>query len=98
MHYTATGSAAAGSAAYAIMADAVKASGAIIRVEPSTFNQILKKADKPLIIYAEGGFLAAKHQYLTSYRGLTFFAKSNQLLNLPSSSEVIKAGKIWVPS
>jgi hypothetical protein len=85
-------------AAYSILANAVKASGAIINVSPASFSIILNRAEKPLVIYTQGGFLAAKHQYLTSYKGLVFFTKDNQLLNLPSNAEIIQAKKIWIPS
>lgn len=87
-----------GGGAAAAIANAIKASGSIVRVEPRTFADILRKADKPLIVYAQGGLFTARHQYLTSYKGLTFFAKSNEQIDLPRGVEVIIAKNIWMPS
>lgn len=62
-----------GGAAAAAIANAIKASGAIVRVESETFAGILRKVAQPLIVYSPPGFLSRHHQYLTSYKGLTFF-------------------------
>lgn len=59
-----------GAAAHAaIIANAIKASGAIVRVEPEDFTALLRKADKPLVVYAKGGLISTNHQYLMSYKG-----------------------------
>ena len=88
----------AGASAHAaIIANAIKASGAIVRVEPATFAAILRRADKPLVVYTQGGILSTRHQYLTSYKGFTFHAKSREQIDLPKSVEVIIADKIWIP-
>jgi hypothetical protein len=44
-----------GGGAAAAMANAIKASGSIVRVEPNTFADILRKVERPLIVYAQGG-------------------------------------------
>lgn len=85
-------------AAAAAVANAVKASGAIVQVEPEDFLKILARAKDPLVVTAEGGFFSAKHQYLTSYKGLDFYCKSNEPLPMPAGTELISAGKIWIPS
>ena len=87
-----------GGAAAAAIANAIKASGSIVRVEPQTFADILRKVERPLIVYAQGGLFSGNHQYLTSYKGLTFFAKSKEQINLPRGVEIIVANKIWMPS
>lgn len=87
-----------GGAAAAAIANAIKASGSIVRVEPQTFAQILQKVERPLIVYSRGGLFSAKHQYLTSYKGLTFFARSSEQIDLPRGVEIIVANKIWMPS
>jgi hypothetical protein len=93
------GAAAAGGAAAAAaqFAQAVKASGAIVRVEPTDFETILGKIESPLVVYAEGGVFSRKYHYLTSYRGLIFYAKTPTPLTLSSRVELITARKIWVP-
>jgi hypothetical protein len=87
-----------GGGAAAAIANAIKASGSIIRVEPQTFAEILRKVERPLVVYAQGGIFSGKHQYLTSYKGLTFFAKSNEQIELPRGVEIVVAKKIWLPS
>ncbi|HEY6951962.1 MAG TPA: hypothetical protein VI758_06120 [Bacteroidota bacterium] len=82
----------------AAIANAIRASGAIVRVEPESFSAILSKAGNPLVVVAEGGLFAKNYQYLTSYKGLIFFTKSPQPLSLGMHVEVIKAGKIWIPN
>ena len=94
MAYGAAGGAAAAAAA---IAQAIKASGAIVRVSPEDFSRILMRADKPLVVVARGGLFTHNYRYLTSYKGLCFFAKSAEPLSLPGSAEVIAAGQIWIP-
>lgn len=89
----ATGAAAAAAA----MAQAIKASGAIVKVSPMDFQTLLSRANEPLIIYSEGGFLKKNFQYLFGHKGFVFFTKSPTQLNLPSTSETVHAESIWIP-
>jgi hypothetical protein len=89
--------AAAIAAVEATIANAIKASGAVVRVEPVDFARILGKADQPLVVYAQGGFVSTSHQYLVSYKGLAFFTKSSDQIALPRGTELIRAKKIWIP-
>ena len=93
MTYAAGGAAAAAAA----MANATKASGAIVKVEPNLFRSIVGKMDEPLIVRAEGGWRTKHFKYLTSYKGLFFFTKSPVEISFTSRAEVIFAGKIWIP-
>jgi len=95
MAYGAGGAAAAARAA--AIAQAIKASGAIVSVEPDDFLLILAKTTKPLVVLAEGGFVKTNYQYLTSYKGLIFFAKSPTPLPISGDVEVVTAKKIWIP-
>jgi len=98
MTYVPTGAAggsAAGSA-YAI-AQAIKASGAIVSMESSDFMSILSKSDNPLVVLAEGGIFKTNYQYLTGYKSLVFFTKSAVPLQFSSDVELITAKKIWIP-
>ena len=81
----------------AAIAKAIKASGAIVRVEPNDFLVILSKTSKPLVVLAEGGFLKTNYQYLTGYKSLIFFTKSPAPLQLPGDIELVVAKKIWIP-
>ena len=51
-----------------------------------------------IVLCSEKGFFqGARHEYLSSYKGLAFFTKSPTELMLPGSAELIRAGKIWIP-
>ena len=80
-----------------IIADAIKASGTVVRVEPEAFQKILGKVDNPLIVYAEGGVISTNYQYLVSYKGLAFYTKADEQIELPRNCEVVVAEKIWIP-
>ena len=92
--------AAAGSAATAAavaIANAIKASGAIINMESTDFMTILEKADHPLVVCSESKFISTKYHYLTSYKSLIFYTKSITPLVLRPDVEIIYAKKIWIP-
>ncbi|MHC4258997.1 MAG: hypothetical protein ACYSTF_01095 [Planctomycetota bacterium] len=91
-----TNGAAGAAGAAAAIAEALKAMGPIICVEPQDFLAILEKAEKPLVVQSPSGFMT-KYKYLTSYKGLTFFAKSKDPLLILGSVELITAKKIVVP-
>jgi len=87
----------AAAAIAAIIANAIKASGVIIRVTPKDFQNILGKVQEPLVIQAEGGLFSTNYQYLVSYKGFAFFTKSSAPLLFPAGVETVKAKKIWIP-
>jgi hypothetical protein len=91
------GGATGAAVAAAAIAQAIRASGAIVRVEANDFVIILSKADKPVVVCATSGFRKRKHEYLTGYKGLVFYTKSNVPLHLPSEAELIVAKRIWIP-
>lgn len=76
---------------------AIKASGAIIQVDPPNFLNILNRQKEPLVVRSEGGFWNRGYFYLTNYKGLTFHTKSPTPLMLSPDCEIIRAGKIWIP-
>ena len=81
----------------AAIANAVKASGAIVRVRPEDFANIFRRVEKPLVIYSKGGLFTTKHQYLISYKGFVFYTKTSEEIVFPKSVEVIVAESIWIP-
>jgi hypothetical protein len=95
MVYGAGGSEAA---IYAAIAQAVKASGVIVHVEPDDFIKILTRAKDPLVVTAKGGAFKKNYQYLTGYKGLAFFTKAPEPLMLPGGAEVVSAKQIWIPA
>jgi hypothetical protein len=88
---------AAAAVAAAAIAQAIKASGAIVSVEADNFMTILSKAEKPAVVVAIRGFRKKKYQYLAGYKGLVFYSKSNVPLQFPSETELIVSKKIWIP-
>jgi len=88
----------AGGVYQAVIAQAVKASGAIVQLEPKEFETVLTKVDNPLVVTAKGGFIKTSYQYLTGYKGFVFFTKSLSPLHLRSDAEVISAKTIWIPT
>ena len=87
----------ASGAAAAAVAQATKASGVIVSMEPEEFQRLLYRIPEPVVVTAEGGAFKKHRQYLTSYRGLAFFTKSATQLHMPSGAEVIAAKSIWIP-
>jgi hypothetical protein len=98
-HVGATAGATAGAGAAAAIANAIKASGVIVRVDEENFLSILHRSETPIVVVAgkPKGFWGGGYKYLTSYRGLAFFAKSTEPINLPGEAEVIHAKSIWIP-
>ena len=84
-------------AVHAAIANAIKATGVVVRLEPGEWLSILKRTENPLVVVAEGGMFKTKYQYLTSYRGLAFFTKSPTALVLPGRADVITAKSMSVP-
>jgi hypothetical protein len=89
--------AAAGAAAAAVIANATKASGVIVRVSAENFLAILRRVEAPLVVHAAGGVFSTRYQYLVSHKGLAFYAKLREPLQLPRGTEVVNAESIWIP-
>ena len=93
-HVTMATAAAAHAAA---VANAIKASGALIRLQPGEWMTILKKMDAPLVVVAQGGVFRKHFRYLTSYKGFVFWTQSHEQIVLPSRTEVISAKSVSMP-
>lgn len=89
--------AAGAGAAAAAIAQAIKASGVVVRVDPPEFLKIVGRTPEPLVVTARGGFLGRRYRYLTSYKGLAFHTSSVEPLPLPANAEVVAAKSIWTP-
>jgi hypothetical protein len=90
-------SASAGAAHAAAIAEAIKASGTIVNIPPEGFLEILRRVENPLVVVASGGLFGKKFDYLTSYKGLSFYTRSGEELQLPGRAETVSARKIWIP-
>lgn len=89
---------AAGAAAAAAIALAIKASGVLVRLDPAEFMKIVGRLQDPLVVVATGGLFTKNYQYLMGYKGLAFYTKSTEPLQLPASAEVIAAKSMWIPN
>lgn len=87
----------AAAAAAAAIAEATKASGVIVKLEPVEFMKVLSRVAEPMVVIARGGLFTENFQYLVSYKGLAFFTKSEDMLELPAGAETVTAEKIWIP-
>ena len=87
----------AGGAAAAAAISAIKASGVIVHVMPDEFVGILKRQSGALVVHATGGIFSTSYRYLTSYKGLAFYTKAREPLELPPGTELVQAKSIWVP-
>jgi hypothetical protein len=88
---------ASAAAAAAAIANAIKASGVLVGLEPDEFRKVLARVKDPLVVVSKGGLFKTNYQYLVSYKGLTFYCKTGEPLQLPAGAEVVTAGKIWIP-
>ncbi len=79
------------------IAEAVKASGAIVEVEPENFTDMLAKVNKPLVIMALGGVVKKNYRYLVGYKGFVFFTRSKTALEMPRGIDVIVTKRIRIP-
>jgi hypothetical protein len=89
-----SGAAAAHAAA---VAKAVKASGAIVRVEPEEFRKLLNQNPDGLVVHAPGSLFSRGEKYLMGYKGLAFYTSSSGEIHLPRTCQVVEAQKIWIP-
>jgi len=88
---------AGGAAHAAAIANAIKSSGVVVKMEARDFLEIVNRAENPLIVVGEGGVFKKHFKYLTSYKGLAFFTKSPTPLMFPSRLEIVRAKTISVP-
>jgi hypothetical protein len=77
-------------------AEAANAKSVVIHTDPAVFLAILSRTKGALVVMADNGVFRTKYEYLTSYKGLTFHTKSNELLTLPSDVELLTATSISV--
>lgn len=93
----AAGAAGAAAAAGVVIAQAIKASGAIVEVSPDDFMNLMDQDDEPLIVVSQGGTFKKHFQYLAGYHGLVFYTKSPEMLQFIEGAQVVQARKIWIP-
>jgi hypothetical protein len=91
------GSEAAVAAQHAI-ANAIKAFGVVVTVTNRDFMTILERSEKPLVVMSNKRFFSPNYKYITSYKGLAFYTKSDEMLRLPGEAELVLSQKIRLPA
>ncbi len=81
----------------AAIANAVRASGVLVKLDPLEWRKLLERLDRPLVVTSEGGTFGRRYRYLTSYKGLAFYTQSREALPIPGDAEVVRAKSIWIP-
>ena len=79
------------------LANANRVTGPFIRLEPEAFETILSRSESPLVVCAPAGMFGRGYQYVTSYKGLTFYTKSKESLRVPPDAEIVQAQSMTVP-
>ena len=87
----------AGGAAAAAIANAMKASGAIVQLESGEFLKLISREKGAPVVCATGGLFSPKFQYLSVYKGLFIYCKTRTELRLPADIERINSRRIWIP-
>ena len=87
----------AGAVAVQVAANAIKACGVLVRLEPAAFEQLLRRTERPLVVMSVGGWFTPSYRYVTPYRGLTFHCKSPTPVELPATVELIDAVRMSIP-
>ena len=87
----------AATAAAAAAANAIKASGAIVRVVPEEFRKLLDRNTDALVVHAAGGFFSRGHKYLMGYKGLVFYTVADEPMSLSGRCQLVEAKTIWIP-
>lgn len=91
------GGGAAAAAAAAAVAQAVKASGAIVKVVPEEFQKLLDQNAQGLVVHAVRSFFSTRHKYIMGFKGLAFYTSAREPLNVPRGCQIVEAKRIWIP-
>ena len=89
--------AAAAVAGGSVVANAIRTTGPVIRVESSDFEAVLRKVEAPLVVYSQSGLFSTRYQYLTTYKGLYFHTKTATALSLSPGVEIVNTKKLLLP-
>ena len=87
----------AAAAAQAAIENAIKASGAIVKIDENDFRNLISKMESGLVIEKQGGSFLSSYKYSTSYKGFIFYCRAKGPMAVPSRLEKITARQIWVP-
>lgn len=92
-------SAAAGGAAAAhqVIVNAIRSFGVICTVDADEFQSVLKRSDQPLVLTSTGGLFVTQYLYLTSYKGIAFYCRAKEPLELPNDAEIVQVNSLMVP-
>jgi hypothetical protein len=90
--------AASAAAAAQAIASAIKASGAIVEIEPRDFEQLVRRVPDTIVLHQEpAGMFSRDHRYTTSLGGFIFVARTREAIFEPGQIRAIPVKKIWFP-
>ena len=98
MSSAATSASTAAAAQRQAVIQASLAHGAMVGIEPHQFRDLLGRAESPLVVFAEQGWLRTVYVYLTNYKGIFFYTRSDNELFFPPEIELVKARRIAIPA
>ena len=81
----------------AIIAQAIKASGVLVKVEAPEFQRLVNQQPDALVVRAQRGVFKKYWRYLMGYKGLAFFTDTPDVLPLPSRAQLLEAKDVWIP-
>lgn len=88
----------AGAAAQAAIQQAIKASGAIVKIEPGDFSRLVGRMNDGLVIEHQGTLLfKSVFKYSTAYKGFIFYCRTSEKISIPTRLEKISSKHFWVP-
>ena len=87
----------AGAVVVTTLVNAIRASGVVVRINAPELLTLLERSDAPLVVVGKGGTFRKHYRYLTTYKGLAFFARSPLPLAIPAHAEIITVESISIP-
>ena len=77
--------------------EAIKTCGPIITLGSQSFYDLVRTLVDPLVVTSQTGLFGKMHHYVTTWRGLTFYARSKTALPLQDKATLLEAERITVP-
>ena len=79
-----------------VIANGVKASGAIVKMNCNDFETLLQRINNAVVLRSYEGLFIKSYKYLANYKGFFIFTTSKKELIL-NTTEIIEVQKIWIP-
>jgi hypothetical protein len=77
-----------------MVTQAGRSSGLLVRLSPEEFSRLVSRTSDQLVVVVEGD---SHYHYLTSHKGVPFYTRSQNRLQLPPNAEVVIAEGMSLP-